>query len=94
MRDLESLEWPGMLATEACLEELPVIPERDNDVGVCIWGSDPMDPMGDTTTSTDFTAWVGSMWRTSASVNPAIGYHIAYARHNFILLMPFCKLKL
>ena len=30
-----------------------------------------MDPTGDTTTSTEFTAWVDGMWHTSASVNPS-----------------------
>ena len=49
-----------MLATE----EPPTIPERGKALGVRIWGSDPMDPTGYTTTSTEFTAWVGGMWRT------------------------------
>ena len=58
---------------EACLVELPAIPERDKVLGVCICGSDPMDPTGETTTLTEFTAWVGGMWQISASVNPSNG---------------------
>ena len=59
-RDLECLAWAGVLATEACLEEL----------GVRIGGSNPVDLTGDNTILAQFNAWVGGMWRTFASVNP------------------------
>ena len=62
-----------MLATEACLAELPAIPERDKELEVGIRDSVPMDPTGETTTSIESTAWVGGMWRTSTSVNPSNG---------------------
>ena len=50
-----------VLAMKVCLEEL----------GVRIGGSNPEDLTGDTTTLVESTAWVGDMWRTSASVNPS-----------------------
>ena len=58
-----------MLATGACLEELPA----EKKLGVRIGGCNPEDPTGDTTKLAEFTAWVGGMWHTSASVNPSNG---------------------